>query len=201
MRCSNLLSAHIPVHRISCHWAMTGPLTLCDDEFRQAVITIQKYYLPFKCHTLSEKSGNWKYHPGTTRSGYRNHGKHVTLILNGLQTTKSSQAKKSICNLPSWQFTNVSLLSLRNSKSFTSNFTNHLLAKPGISIKHMQVVNCKMDLNHSHCVHCGSTATPNKKRTANFIEYGSLTQLHWYRRCKWHHSFKFLLPHGKSTYL
>lgn len=36
---------------------MTWPLTVCDDEFRQAASTIQKYDLPFKCHTSVKNLG------------------------------------------------------------------------------------------------------------------------------------------------
>lgn len=33
------------------HWAKSGPLTVFDDEFGQAVSTTQRHYLLFKCHT------------------------------------------------------------------------------------------------------------------------------------------------------
>lgn len=44
---------------------------------------------PFQMSHFSEKSGNWKKHPDTIRSDYRNWGKNVTLLLRELQTTKS----------------------------------------------------------------------------------------------------------------
>lgn len=70
---------------------MTGLLAVRDDEFRQAVSTIQKYYIPSECHTSVKNLGTGKKHqPDTIRSDYRNCGKNFTVILNELQTITSS---------------------------------------------------------------------------------------------------------------
>lgn len=39
---------------------MAGPLTVCDDEFGQAVSTTQKHYLLFKSHTSVKNLGTRK---------------------------------------------------------------------------------------------------------------------------------------------
>lgn len=148
------------------HWAMTWPMAVCDDEFRQAVSAIQRYYLPFKCHTPVKNLGT-----GNTTLTQSGSSKNITPMLNELETHMQSSAL-------------MCLLSVDLSESFTSHFTCHVLTNLGVSML------CKSVkwTYRSCCVLCRSITTSKikKKKTAKFTECSTSAQQHWHRTSKWH---------------
>lgn len=91
-------------------------MAVCDDEFRQAVSAIQRYYLPFECHTPMKNLGT-----GNTTLTQSDSSKNITPMLNERET--HMQSSVVMC-----------LLSVEISESFTSNFICHILTNLGVSV-------------------------------------------------------------------